>query len=282
MELAAAWRMLRDRFAEAGIETAAQDADILVEHVTGHDPLARITRPETGLDADAVQALEALMQRRLAGEPVFRIKGERAFYGLDLQLSPETLEPRPDTEVLVDTVIPLAQERVREAGRCSILDLGTGTGAIALAVLANVQKATAIGTDISPQALQTASGNAARAGLSERFSTMQSDWFDAVEGKYDIIVSNPPYIASADMEALSREVRLHDPCRALDGGPDGLDAYRCIAEGARGYLIDGGRVAVETGYDQKDAVSSLFINEGYHMVQAARDLGGNDRVIVFA
>ncbi|MCC0031275.1 MAG: peptide chain release factor N(5)-glutamine methyltransferase, partial [Brucellaceae bacterium] len=163
-----------------------------------------------------------------------------------------------------------------------ILDLGTGTGAIALAVLANVAEAQATGTDISAQALETARANAERAGLSDRFTVLRSDWFDAVGGRFDIIVSNPPYIASAEIEALAADVRLHDPRRALDGGADGLDAYRCIARDAKRFLTEKGHVALETGYDQKQAVSALFTKAGYQVVQTVRDLGGNDRVIVFA
>ena len=282
MELAAAWRMLRDRFAGAGIDTAAQDADILIEHVTGRDALARITRPQAEISPEEAATLDALMRRRLSGEPVHRIVGARSFYGLELMLSPETLEPRPDTEILVDAVVPLARACVERTGRCSILDLGTGTGAIALAVLANVAEARATGTDISAQALETARANAERAGLSERFKVLRSDWFDTVGGRFDIIVSNPPYIVRAEIEALAADVRLHDPRRALDGGADGLDAYRQIARDARRFLAEGGQVAVETGYDQKQAVSALFTKAGYQVVQTVRDLGGNDRVIVFA
>ncbi len=243
-ELAAAWRILRDRFAAAGIEDAAQEADILVAHVTGLDRLARISRPDTPLEEDIARTLDAVMRRRLAGEPVYRIIGVRSFHGLDLALSPETLEPRPDTETLVDAVIPLAQARIGETGRCSLLDLGTGTGAIALAVLASVDGAVACATDISAQALETAQANAVRAGVAERFEAVLSDWFDAVEGRFDIIVSNPPYIARDVIDTLDREVRLHDPRRALDGGADGLDAYRAIASSARAHLADGGHVAV--------------------------------------
>ena len=282
MELAAAWRMLRDRFAGAGIDTAAQDADILIEHVTGRDALARITRPQAEISPEEAATLDALMRRRLSGEPVHRIVGARFFYGLELMLSPETLEPRPDTEILVDAVIPLARACVERTGSCSILDLGTGTGAIALAALANVAEAQATGTDISAQALETARANAERAGLSERFKVLRSDWFDTVGGRFDIIVSNPPYIASAEIEALAADVRLHDPRRALDGGADGLDAYRHIAHDAKRFLTEKGHVALEMGYDQKQAVSALFMKAGYQVVQTVRDLGGNDRVIVFA
>lgn len=273
---------MRDRFADAGLETAAQDADILIEHVTGLGPIDRVARPDTGVSAEAAAALEDTVRRRLAGEPVFRIKGARPFYGLDLALSPDTLEPRPDTEILVDAVIASAKQCVTETGGCRLLDLGTGTGAIALAVLVHVETCEAIATDISADALDTARQNAQRAGVADRFDARLSNWFDAVDGRFDIIVSNPPYIPTRGIGELAHEVRLHDPHRALDGGADGLDAYRSIVASARDHLRPAGRIAVEIGFDQKDAVRVLFTKAGYELKQATRDLAGNDRVMVFS
>jgi release factor glutamine methyltransferase len=220
------------------------------------------------------------LARRIAHEPVYRILGHRAFYGLDLRLSPATLEPRPDTEALVDLCLPFLRGRVA-AGNCRILDLGTGTGAIALALLSQIPEATAVGTDISAQALETAAANADINGMKDRFDPIVSDWFSAIEGQFSLIVSNPPYIPTEDIGMLAPEVRDHDPAKALDGGTDGLNAYRRIAAGAAGHLEAGGRVAVEVGFDQRRAVSAIFEASGLAPIESARDLCGHERALMF-
>jgi release factor glutamine methyltransferase len=282
MELQEAWQVIREAFEAAGVDDAGLEAMLLVEHVTGLGRVDRITRPTVMLGPEQLETLNALATRRIAGEPVFRIIGKREFYGLELELSPETLEPRPDTEILAERVIRLAKDVVGRQGKCSILDIGTGTGAIALAVLANVPEAQATGSDISRQALETACRNAALHGLEKRFRVVHSDWFSKISGRFDVIVSNPPYIRTADIETLAPEVRDHDPRAALDGGADGLDAYRRLAAGCRNFIAKSGHIALETGFDQKDDVSALFAKGGYRLVASARDLGGNDRVLVFA
>lgn len=282
MELQEAWQVIREAFEAAGVDDAGLEAMLLVEHVTGLGRVDRITRPTVMLGPEQLETLNALATRRIAGEPVFRIIGKREFYGLELELSPETLEPRPDTEILAERVIRLAKDVVGRQGKCSILDIGTGTGAIALAALANVPEAQATGSDISRQALETACRNAALHGLEKRFRVVHSDWFSKISGRFDVIVSNPPYIRTADIETLAPEVRDHDPRAALDGGADGLDAYRRLAAGCRNFIAKSGHIALETGFDQKDDVSALFAKGGYRLVASARDLGGNDRVLVFA
>jgi release factor glutamine methyltransferase len=282
MELQEAWQVIREAFEAAGVDDAGLEAMLLVEHVTGLGRVDRITRPTVMLGPEQLETLNALATRRIAGEPVFRIIGKREFYGLELELSPETLEPRPDTEILAERVIRLAKDVVGRQGKCSILDIGTGTGAIALAALANVPEAQATGSDISRQALETACRNAALHGLEKRFRAVHSDWFSKISGRFDVIVSNPPYIRTADIETLAPEVRDHDPRAALDGGADGLDAYRRLAAGCRNFIAKSGHIALETGFDQKDDVSALFAKGGYRLVASARDLGGNDRVLVFA
>jgi release factor glutamine methyltransferase len=282
MELQEAWQVIREAFEAAGVDDAGLEAMLLVEHVTGLGRVDRITRPTVMLGPEQLETLNALATRRIAGEPVFRIIGKREFYGLELELSPETLEPRPDTEILAERAIRLAKDVVGRQGKCSILDIGTGTGAIALAALANVPEAQATGSDISRQALETACRNAALHGLEKRFRVVHSDWFSKISGRFDVIVSNPPYIRSADIETLAPEVRDHDPRAALDGGADGLDAYRRLAAGCRNFIAKSGHIALETGFDQKDDVSALFAKGGYRLVASARDLGGNDRVLVFA
>ncbi|WP_313522337.1 peptide chain release factor N(5)-glutamine methyltransferase [Shinella sp.] len=276
--LAAARRQLAD----AGIADAAQDARALVSGILKLSSTAIFTDGARVLDDAEQSAVSAAIARRVAREPVHRILGRRAFSRLDLALSPETLEPRPDTEVLVDTLVPYAQKIVAETGGCRILDLGTGTGAICLALLDLVPGATGVGADLSAGALETACRNADLNGVADRFEAVESDWFAGVTGAFDIIVSNPPYIVRSVVAMLDDEVRLFDPILALDGGEDGLDAYRAIAAGAGDHLRENGLVAYEIGYDQKDAVTAIMRENGFARIEAVTDLGGNDRALVFA
>lgn len=272
----------RNRLSQAGTGDHGLDARLLVEHVTGTARADAIARPDEPVPAAAVEALDAALVRRLAGEPVHRILGFREFYGLRLALSAGTLEPRPDTETLVEAVLPLVEGAAARQGRCRVLDLGTGTGAIALALLSAVPSATAIGVDISDDALATAARNARQLGLADRFTATKSDWFSKISGLFDGIVSNPPYIRSNDIGALQVEVRDFDPHRALDGGHDGLDAYRLIANGAKPFLAPEGFLAVEIGDTQKAEVGQVFRQAGFVLTDARADLAGNDRVLVFA
>lgn len=272
-------RAVRGRLAQAGIADAALESRLLVEGFTGATRTEILLEPTRLLGPLA--PLWHAVERRVQGEPVHRILGYREFYGLRLSLSAETLEPRPDTETLVDTVLPFARSVAEATGGCRILDLGTGTGAIVLALLAECPKATGIGADVSDDALATAAKNADDLGLSARFEAKKSDWFAEIDGPYDVIVSNPPYIPSRDIQGLQREVKGFDPLRALDGGEDGLDPYRIIASEAGAFLAEGGRIALEIGYDQKDSVSALFEASRFRRIDAVQDLGGNDRVLVF-
>ncbi|MBX3532279.1 MAG: peptide chain release factor N(5)-glutamine methyltransferase [Rhizobiaceae bacterium] len=265
----------------AGLAEAALDARLLVEAVTGTTRTDAVTAPEKPVAGYMATELAQAIRRRLAGEPAYRIIGRRDFYGLELALSPDTLEPRPDTETLVDLVLPPLREIVARRGVARVLDLGTGTGAIALALLKEVPGTFATATDIAQGALDTAAANALRHGLAGRFSAVRSNWFDALEGRFDLIVSNPPYIESGEIALLSPEVRLFDPRAALDGGADGLDAYRAIAAAAGMHLAEGGVVAVETGHLQKAGVTTIFLANGYAIEAEAKDLGGRDRALLF-
>ncbi|SFP21347.1 release factor glutamine methyltransferase [Mesorhizobium sp. NFR06] len=274
-------RAARERLAAAGLDDPALDARLIVEHFSGTTRTQAIAEPGQKVGSAALSDIEAALRRRVAGEPVHRILGYREFYGLRLSLSPETLEPRPDTETLVDAVLPFARATADRLGECRILDLGTGTGAIALALLSAVPAATATGVDISPDALATAAGNARNLGLGGRFKALHSNWFEKVSGRYHLIASNPPYIPVGDIENLQDEVRDFDPRQALDGGADGLDPYRFIAAEAVGFLEAQGKVAVEIGHTQKSDVTGIFAAAGYRLAGVHRDLGGNDRVLVF-
>lgn len=280
-ELGALVRHVRASLEEAGKPDAALDARLLVEALTGAERAESVLDPRKAVSQDGMDAVLAALQRRLDGEPVHRILGAREFYGLTLTLSAGTLEPRPDTEVLVDLALPFAQAAAQKHGHCRLLDLGTGTGAIALALLRQESHATAVASDISADALATATRNADMNGVGERFQALQSRWFEAVEGQFHLIVSNPPYIPSSDIASLEREVRDYDPLAALDGGEDGLNAYRDIAAGCRTHLEEDGVVAVEVGHDQADAVEEIFVSQGLLLEQKARDLGGVMRALLF-
>jgi release factor glutamine methyltransferase len=270
---------IRRMLKAGGIEDAAAEARILAAGVLGLSRTDLFARGDMPIEEPARDRLLEAVARRLKGEPPYRILGQRPFFGLEFKLSKGTLEPRPDTEVLVDTVLGLLSDRRDEP--LALVDLGTGTGAISLALLAHLPAARAVGVDLDPDALATAAENAALNGLSERFSTAQSNWFDDISGTFDVIVSNPPYIRSEVIPGLDREVREHDPHLALDGGVDGLDAYREIARRVHAFLRPGGLVAVEIGYDQQGEVEAIFAQHGLEMIRAVRDLGGRDRVLAF-
>lgn len=274
-------RRTRARLAAAGIADAALDARLIVEHATSTDRMDLIRDPGRMVSPAEARAVEGMLARRLAGEPVHRILGHREFYGLTLMLSPDTLEPRPDTETLVDLVLPRLRAIATERGRCGILDLGTGTGAIALALLSQIPVAHAVAADIVPGALATARRNAEATGLSDRFETVVSDWFDNISARYDAILSNPPYISADEYAELPPEVKDHDPERALLAGADGLDAYRVIAAGAAQHLESGGFVGLEIGASQQAGVTAVFEAAGFVRLETAKDLGGRDRALVF-
>ena len=252
----AARRALAARFREHGIDSAELDARLLAGAALGLDLTGLVTAATRIITQHESACLENFTQRRLGGEPVARVLGVKEFWGLPLQLSSATLVPRPDTE----TVVELALEICRDEGsvRPRIADIGTGSGAILLALLSDLPEATGVGTDISPMALCTARDNAARLGMVPRASFIACNYAAALSGVFDLIVSNPPYIRSADIPRLDREVREHDPRGALDGGTDGLDAYRAIVPQAARLLAPGGTLIVEAGSGQSGAIAELM------------------------
>jgi release factor glutamine methyltransferase len=270
---------IRNRLLAAGIEDPNAEARIIVGGLLDLERVDFITKGTEHLSLEDEARILDAVGRRVRGEPPYRILGRRSFYGLEFKLSRETLEPRPDTEILVDTV--LEELKGRENEPLAIIDLGTGTGAIAQALLSQLPNAHATGVDLSADAVATAQENAVLNGLSGRFEVRQSDWFEKISGTYDVIVSNPPYIASKVIPSLDREVRDFDPHLALDGGDDGLDAYREIAAKARPFLKKNGLIGVETGFDQTHSVKEIFRKHGFILVKARKDYGGNDRVQIF-
>ena len=272
---------LRARFKTAGVDTPDLDARLLVGEVLGLDRAGMILRENDVVAQKDIERLEALTIRRLRGEPVGRILGRRFFYDHEFRLSPETLEPRPDTEILVELSAQAFRSRNGlESG--VFADVGTGTGAIAISLLALFPNATAVAIDLSEGALRTALRNAGDAGVSNRFTALRADFLSTfAEGTLDAIVSNPPYIPSRDVDALDVSVREHDPRLALDGGPDGLHAYRAIALGAARCLKENGDLLLEIGIGQEADVRVICEAAGFSWQETRRDLSGIARALWF-
>lgn len=265
--------------ASAGIEDPQREARALLCAILGLAPADLILAPEAPLGA-AAASLASALRRRASREPFARITGSREFYGLDFMLSPATLIPRPDTETLVDAVRGHLARQERTNAPLRVVDLGTGTGAILVALLAHLPQAEGTGVDLSIEALDTAAANAARHLAPGRTTFLHSDWFSAVTGLFDVIVSNPPYIETDDIATLEPEVARHDPALALDGGADGLTAYRLLAHQAPAHLAPGGLIALELGAGQADAVTALFAAKGFHVAGLRADLGGVPRALL--
>ncbi|MEM7710516.1 MAG: peptide chain release factor N(5)-glutamine methyltransferase [Pseudomonadota bacterium] len=264
MTVGEALRVATARLNAAGVAGAAGDARRLMAHMVG-----RIAPDDPVLDRDR---WEALVAARAARQPVSQIVGRRAFWRHEFRVTSDTLDPRPETETLVQAALEETFARV--------LDLGTGTGCILLSLLAERSEATGLGTDLSPAALDVARDNAAVLKLEDRATFRHGDWLSGVDGTFDLIVSNPPYITAAEMAELQPEVRDWEPALALSPGGDGLDAYRVLARDAPAHLAPGGRLIVEVGSRQADAVSALWRAAGLTKIEVRRDLDGRDRVVL--
>lgn len=275
---AAARRQLAQMLAAAGFETADLDARLLLCAALDIDHASLVRDPDLRIGADAAQRLEDLSARRLAHEPVSRILGRREFWGLEFAVGPAVLDPRPDTEILVAAAIEHIGER-REAP-IRILDLGTGSGAILAALLSVFAQASGVGIDKSPAAAATAKANFIRLGFGARTSVICGNWTAALRARFDLVVANPPYIASGEIAALSLDVRDYDPRLALDGGADGLDCHRALALAAFDVLAPRGAVGVECGSGQARAVAALWAAQGFVRIAIKRDLAGHERIVM--
>jgi len=251
-------RALTARFKSGPIESAELDARILVGAALGLDLTGLIAAAHRPLTSDESLRLENSANQRLSGEPIARLVGYREFWGLPLKLSPATLVPRPDTETVVELSLEMLHAAPHPDRPLRIADLGTGSGAILLALLSELPDAYGMGTDISVAALRTASENAAALGLAERAGFIACDYARALSGPFDLVVSNPPYIRSAEIAGLAVEVRDHDPLLALDGGSDGLDAYRALIPQAAALLAPRGALVVEAGQGQSEHIQRLM------------------------
>lgn len=269
-------RAMRQRLRDAGVASCGLDARLLVLHALMIDEMTLVRDPDMAVSTQDIRAVEALITRRAGHEPVARILGEQEFYGLPFLLGPDTLIPRPETEMLVDEAL----RRIGELAPARILDLGTGTGCILLAILHARPNANGVGIDAAAGAVSVARHNAARLGLEARAEIKTGHWADGLTGSFDLMVSNPPYIDRAVVPTLAPEVAQHDPALALDGGPDGLDAYRAIIPALPGLLAPGAAALLEIGFDQASAVRDLAGKAGLAVATVALDLAGHDRMVV--
>ena len=272
-----AWSGAQKRLKTAGVDSPSIDARLLLEAAADVSRVDVISDPYRQLTAEQVERFDGYVERRSRREPVARILGRKGFWKLLLQVSPDVLTPRPETERVVDIALEAFPE---ERASFSMLDLGVGSGAILLSVLAERPAAKGLGVDISEAALAVARDNAAGLGLADRATFLRTDWTQGLPDEaFDLVTSNPPYIPTGDIEGLEPEVCEHEPRLALDGGADGLEAYRLLAPEILRVLKPEGRFAVEIGWDQGAAVKALFEQAGAQGLKVVRDLSDRDRVV---
>jgi len=257
---------------DGGIDGATRDARLLLADAMGLGVDRLTIEAEKTVSQMDLETFSAMLDRRVGHEPVARILGRRAFWGRDFMVTPDVLDPRPETETLIAAAL-------EGAPAAQILDMGTGTGILALTLLAEWPQARAVASDVSEEALIVCVKNAGQHGLGAQLSVVVSDWYQQIDGQFDLIVSNPPYIAAAEMGDLAEEVRQFDPFIALSPGGDGLDAYREIAAGAPAHLVPDGRILVEIGPTQGAAVSALFQDAGLSETTVFPDMDGRPRVV---
>lgn len=274
--LVTAWKAATARLKAGQIDSPSIDARLLLEVATGAGRADILTDPYRALTPEQQATLDGYVERRLKREPVSRILGKKGFWKIMLNVTPDVLSPRPDTEAILDVVmLAFAPHQA-----FTMIDLGTGSGAILLATLAERAGARGVGTDISFEALAVARDNAASLDLDGRCDFLRTEWAAGMaDHSFDLVVSNPPYIPSGDIDGLDPEVRDHDPRLALDGGPDGLQAYRDLAPEILRILKPGGIFAVEIGWDQGPQVKALFEAQGFADVIVVKDLSDRDRVV---
>ncbi len=267
----------RRKFSVAEIDTAALDARILLLHASGLSHEALVADPDHPLHAEQVVLFRQYVNRRLKHEPVSKIIGRREFYGRDFYVSEHVLDPRADTETLIELSLKyLPYDRPSR-----IVDLGSGSGAIAVTLLTERSHASCVAVDVSPQARAMTLRNAEALGVAARIDVRDGPWFAKCDGVFDLIVSNPPYISHAEILHLEEDVRNYDPHLALDGGSDGLDCYRVIAASMDRFMAQGGRCVVEIGAGQRQQVVDIFVKGGYFFIDQLVDLGSHVRVLAF-
>lgn len=262
--------------ADAGISDPRREARLLVRHATGWGDAALLNDPDRELDAAQAAMIESVAERRAAREPMAYIVGEREFWSLPFRVTPATLIPRPDTETVVEAVLSDVGDRARAL---RILDLGTGSGCLLLALLSEFPNASGVGVDVSVAATEVAETNAAGLGLDGRAAFHTGDWLEGIEGEFDVVVANPPYVPDGEVGKLGADVRAFEPLNALAGGPDGLDAYRRIAGDLGRVLGTDGIACFEVGAGQADSVAAIFAGQGFRARAVRADLAGIPRAV---
>ena len=267
----------RRRLRAAGIEDAGREARLLLGHVAGLDAAAIIGHPERHLAPEAMRAMAEAVSDRARRRPMAQVTGSREFWSLPFRVTPATLDPRPDSETVVGAVLDHVGDR--RAPR-TVLDLGTGSGCLLLALLSELPNATGLGIDISAEAIAVAGANAVTLGLGQRANFTVADWDRALSDQFEIVVCNPPYIPSGEIDSLAPEISRHEPRRALDGGRDGLDAYRALAPSLTRRLAGGGFAAIEIGAGQRSMVEPIFADAGLATTECVADLAGISRCLI--
>jgi len=265
-----------DRLKAAGIEQPRRETRLLLAHALGLEPAAITGYPERPVPDR--EGFLRLVERRARGVPMAQILGRREFWSLDFRVTPDTLDPRPDSEAVVEAALAAVADRRDEA--LSVIDLGTGTGCLLLAVLSELPAAEGLGVDLSPAAAIVAQDNAARLGLGRRARFLVGDWAAALSGGFDLVLANPPYVARDEIARLQREVAQFEPRLALDGGADGLDAYRRLSGDMRRLLRPSGTAVLEVGFGQWEAAAALFRHAGLRVAEPGRDLQGVARCVI--
>ena len=267
------------QFSDIGIETADLDARWLVEAVSGVGQTQLFLEPDIQLTPVQFEKLQTMIERRKKFEPIAKIIGEKEFYGRGFKVTRDVLDPRPDTETLIDVIL----KREADNRALKFLDVGVGSGAIAITLLCERENWQAVASDVSEKALVIAKENSRLLKVDQRLKLVQTSWLHEITGPFDFIVSNPPYIDRAEIDTLARDVKNFEPHLALDGGDDGLEAYRQIAKTSGAVLKPQGRMYLEIGYRQADEVIDIFVQQGFSSAKmpdcVIKDLGGNDRVI---
>ena len=280
--VAEAMREAADALRRSGVPEARREAMSLLAHAITRSQTFLLTHPEHPLEEEEVRRFRLLFERRAAGEPLQYITGRQEFFGLEFEVTPDVLIPRPETELLVETALELLDQAEESADAPLLCDVGTGSGCISVAILHERRRARAVGVDISVAALRVAARNAVRHGVRERLCLVASDCLaalDALGARFTMIVSNPPYVGEGAIEGLQREVRSFEPRVALTPGPDGLRIIRQLLEDAPGFLVAGGHLLLEIGFDQHAAVHALVDRRVWRLLDIHRDLQGIPRTV---
>ena len=271
---------IKSAFNEGGMDISVHDIKMMIEHVTGHGEEVFIMDPDIIISAGHKNELDKMVARRISGEPLTRIMGVREFWGLEFEVTPDTLDPRADTETLVEMALSWVRKVKLADKPIRILDLGTGTGCIPIALLSELPNATAVAVDYSYDAACVARRNIQKHKMSDRLQVVQGDWMSALKsGSLDLIVSNPPYISNEVIHNLDVEVKNHDPFLSLSGGDDGLDCYKKIISALKIHLNDRNRAFLEIGFDQLESVSRLVDESSLCVCDSSVDIAGNPRVV---